>query len=39
VNEQLRARGEPWTVMLSDAITHEPAVLKVPGTKDDRWVV
>lgn len=39
VNEHLRARGERWTLMTSEAVTREPAVLSVPGSKDDRWVV
>lgn len=39
VNAHLRSRGERWTLMTSDAVTREPAVLSVPGSKDDKWVV
>jgi hypothetical protein len=39
VNATLRERGERWVVMVSSAVTQEPAVLKVPGTKDERWIV
>ncbi len=39
VNAHLAARGEQWTLMVSDAVVSEPAVLSVPGTKADKWVV
>jgi hypothetical protein len=38
-NAHLRARGERWALMFSEHVCKEPAVLSVPGTKDDRWVV
>jgi hypothetical protein len=40
VNTYLRERGERWRVMLSKEQLHEPAVLRVPGSKkNERWVV
>ncbi|MBK7860689.1 MAG: hypothetical protein IPJ65_19220 [Archangiaceae bacterium] len=39
VNAELHRRGEPWTVMVSAEVSREPAVLRVPGTKNERWVV
>lgn len=39
VNAHLASRGERWTLMVSDAVVSEPAVLSVPGTKADKWVV
>ncbi|MBL8952700.1 MAG: ATP-binding protein [Myxococcaceae bacterium] len=39
VNRHLAARGERWKLMLSAAVSHEPEILNVPGSKDQKWVV
>jgi hypothetical protein len=38
-NELVRGRGERWMLLTSPELRGEPRVLRVPGGRDERWVV
>jgi hypothetical protein len=38
-NAYLKGHHEAWTLMCSARVTREPALLTVPGSHDQRWVV